>query len=205
MPYGKSKTAVKTYQKKKQGATKIAQKALKIAKATRTYSFVDYTINDTMTGSLTPEKQFLSPPNTDGERQTIQDIECFVKITHDIGSAGIVDWRMDLVLDRQPSKVTLDFADCYESATPETTALLSFNNRERYKICKSYTGYLDNDVATERIIHFKYRSGLVCEADGTVYSQANILKNAYYLVYWSNSTANHPSIVGTVRVTTLLT
>jgi len=207
MAYGKKSMAVKPYQKKKQGATKIAQKALKIAKQNRSYAAIDFSISDTMTGSNTPEVLFLSPSTAEGggDRITIQDIEVFVRIIKNTAVDAIVHWRIDLVLDRTPAKVVLSTTDLYESSNPDVAALMSFDNRERYKLCKSYHGYFDNDVSVSKHIHFKYRSGLVCEADGGIFGQSKILKNAYYLVYWTDVTSNFPTMVGNCRITSLLT
>jgi len=116
-----------------------------------------------------------------------------------------VNWRFDLVLDRTPAKVAISIADLYDTSTPDITALMSFDNRERFKICRSYSGYFDNDISVEKIIHFKYRSGLVMESDGTVYAQNKILKNAYYLIYWTDVASNQPTLEGTARIVTLVT
>jgi len=208
MPYGK-KTVVTVQKSKKYGnkprALPIAQKALKMAKNNRTFASVDFPISDSLGPSNTPDILFLSPANTDGDRQTINEIELKCFIEHNASNTGIVNWRLDLVLDRSPAKTILSLADLYETANPEPSALLTFNDRERYKLCKSYYGYFQNSIMTCRHIHFKYKSGLVSEADGGTYSQSKIQKNAYYLVYWTDVASNVPVITGTVRVVSILT
>lgn len=207
-PMNNRKTGYSKYPvKRKPQTAQIAQQALRMAKSNRSYSSIAYTLLDTMTGSKIPEITYIQPPDNagGGEKQTIQDLEfnLIVKI-----GAGNVDsnWRVDLVLDRMPTKAVLNLSDVYDDNTPECTALMSFDNRERYKICKSYQGFLsvaENNI--HQILKFTVTSGLVAEADGTVFSQANILKNAYYLVYWADAITGFPTIQGDYRITSLIT
>lgn len=191
--------------KRKPQASQIAQQALKMAKANRSFASTLYTLLDTMTGSKIPEVTYIQPPDNagGGEKQTIQEIEfnLIVKM-----GAGDSNWRVDIVLDRMPSKATLSLADVYDDNTPECTALMSFDNRERYKICKSYQGFLSlTENNTHQILKFSVPSGLVAEADGTVFNQSNILKNAYYLVYWADAVTGFPVIQGDYRISSLIT
>lgn len=187
--------------KKKKTAMTTARKALRIAKANRTFEVLKYSdVNVAMTASAVPTVVFLQPPTCDGEKQTIQNIEARMYIRQNLTSTVVDNYRVDIVLDRYPSGVTLDLSKLYEDATPRITALPSYDMRDRYKIVKSYSGAFNAQSPTSRMINFKVRSGLVCEADGQTPSQDSIQKNAYYLVYWTEATANTPIITYDIQI-----
>ena len=189
------------FKKKTKTAMTTAKKALRIAKANRTFEVLKYNdVNVSMTASAVPTVVFLQPPTCDGEKQTIQNIEARMFIRQNLASVLVDNYRVDLVLDRYPSGVALDLSKLYEDATPRITALLSYDMRDRYKIVKSYSCAFSENSNTSRMINFKVRSGLVCEADGQTPSQANIQKNAYYLVFWTESTANTPIITYDIQI-----
>lgn len=208
--FGSKKGGIsKTFEyKAKPKALPIAQKALRIAKGNRTFAAEDFTLATTaMTASLVPTVRYIQPPGDagPGQKQTIQDLEFSILLKVDVASAVVNSWRCDLVLDRTPSKVTLSLADMYGIATPKITALLNYDAIERYKIVKSYSGSFYVDSSVSRHIHFKVRSGLVCEAEGPVFDNNLVLKNAYYFVFWTDATANTPTISYSSRLTSIVT
>lgn len=210
MAYGQKRTGTKKPQKyqAKPKALPIAQKALKMAKGNRSFQFADFNLTATaMSTSLTPVVRYLEPPANlgGGDRQTLQDIEMKMFIDQDVTNTTIVQYRVDLVLDRTPAKTVINLTNLYGDTTPSTTALISFDNRERYKLVKSYTGHLSNDVVESRYISFKVRSGLVLETEGTTFDQDNIQKNAYYLIMWTDATANTPKVTYDIRLVSLTT
>jgi len=194
----KGKTLWRTTKKK--SAMKTAKQALRIAKGNRTYEVKKFFNQIEMTVDADPTIVYLEPSVTSGEKQTIQYIEGRIYVKQNLTSALIDDYRIDVVLDRFPSGVVIDPLSLYESATPRITALLSYDMRDRYKIVKSYSGAFEEQTSTARYHRFKVRSGLICEADGSTPNQASVMKNAYYLIFWTTASANTPIITFDLQI-----
>lgn len=182
--------------RRKRTALKTAKKALRLAKNNQIVESTSY--NDILVAmSRAPTVRYIQPPSCDGFKQTCQYIEGRLYVQADSVSSENSNWRVDLVLDRQPAGVVLDTADLYGTAQPpRITALIPLSDKERYKIVKSWSGGF-NDAAgpTSRMVRrFHLRSGLKLEASAVTPSQAEIQKNAYYLVFWTDASANTPII-----------
>jgi len=189
--------------KKKTGtALKTAKKALKIARQGQTMESTSY--NDdavAFTVNNAPQILYLQPPTTDGSKQTISYIEGKIFVRRNLSSTVIETWRVDLVLDRQPAGVILSYADLYNSdATPRPTALMDYDAKSRYKFVKSWSGAFGPQDNQFKMINFMVRSGLKVEADDVTPSQASVNKNAYYLIWFTNASANPPLITYDVQV-----
>ena len=185
-------------------AIRTARKALKIAN--KNIDMVNASVEaDNLDLPLTaaPAVEYLQPAGT-RERCTYDSLTGRIWIRRAQASTDIDSWRCDIVLDRQPNGVVLDVLKVYDDATPQITALLNFNERDRYKIVKSYTGsFAINGNSVSRSISFKLKTGLICESITNSFAQNEIQKNAYYLVYWTESTVNVPSI--SYNIDTLVT
>lgn len=178
----------------------IAKKALKMAKGNRTFEVKSYSQTLTsMTGGSSPDILYLEPPTSEGQTQTIQNITAKIYIEKDILSTGVNRWRVDLVLDRQPNGVIFSPLLCYEDGTPTITTLTDYDNKNRFKIVKSYAGGLGPDYIP-KFININYKSGLVVDASAQPPNQANVTKNAYYLVYWTPSGTNTPKVEYEIRI-----
>jgi len=182
--------------------TRIAKKALKIANK-----------NIDMRNNLLSRDGFTLPvdavitvdylePDGNRERLTYSQIEGKVWIRQDIASIQHDSWRCDLVLDRQPNGVVLDLVKVYGNATPKITALLTFNERDRYKIVRSWQGSFNESTGTgARSFSFTQKTGLIAESSAQTFTQALITKNAYYFVFWTESAAAPPIISFDINTT----
>lgn len=181
---------------------RIAKKALKIANK-----------NIDMRNNLLSRDGFTLPvgavitvdylePDGNRERLTYSQIEGKVWIRQAQASIEHDSWRCDLVLDRQPNGVVLDLVKVYGDATPKITALLTFNERDRYKIVRSWQGSFSDDSGTgARSFHFIQKTGLVAESSANTFTQALITKNAYYFVFWTESAVATPIISYDINTT----
>jgi len=175
-----------------------------MAKGNRTYEVTKFNeVNLAFTASAVPAITYLQPPVADGERQTIQHIRGRIWVRQNLTSALVDNYRIDLVLDRFPAGVVIDPASIYEDSTPRITALKSFDLRNRYKIVKSWMGAFEASSPVTRMITFFARSGLVVENDGNTPSQANVAKNAYYLIFWTEATTNVPIITHDIELVSI--
>ena len=203
--YSKSKAFFKanpSYLKKTGNALKTAKKALKIAKAGRQMESLSYSEDSlAMTASNAPALLYIQPPTTEGSKQTISYIEGRIFVRRNLTSAVIDTWRVDLVLDRQPAGVVLNYADLYNSdATPRPTALMDYDAQSRYKFVKSWSGAFGPQDNQFKMINFKVRSGLKVEADSRIPYQDSVNKNAYYLVWFTNAATNMPLITYDIQI-----
>ena len=182
--------------------TRIAKRALKIANQN-----VDMRNGATSADGLSLPAasvvvvDYLEPAGT-RERCTYSQIEGKIWIRQDLDSPNHDSWRCDLVLDRQPNGAILSVLKVYGDLTPRITALLNFDERDRYKIVRSWQGSFSDDSGTgARSISFKQKTGLVCESSGHTFTQALITKNAYYFVFWTESVINTPEISYDIHTT----
>ncbi len=185
-------------------ALTTAKRALRMAKGNRTFEVLKYNlVNTAMTASAVPVVRYIQPPVTDGERQTLQHIEGKIWVRQNLTSALIDNYRIDIVLDRFPSGVEITPLSLYEDATPRITALKSFDLRNRYKIVKSFMGAFEASSPVTRMHNFFIRSGLVCESDGNNPNQANVNKNAYYIIFWTEATTNTPILTYDLQIVSI--
>ncbi len=107
----------------------------------------------------------------------------------------IDDWRVDLVLDREPAGVAITPLLYLGSATPVIGAFKNHLFKKRYKILRSEFGHFDEGGTGVggHEINWYVKLNLIAESKtASSFSNANIQKNALYLVYWTTASANHP-------------
>lgn len=176
-------------------ASNTAKRALKLALHNRdTKGALDTVLATLFTASKVLNIKYIQPSNL-GDKCTFQKIEGRIWITQHPSSTVSDSWRCDLILDRQPNGVVLSPLLAYTSATPNITALIAFGQTERYKIARSWSGSFNDGTGglTARNITFSYRTGLISEGNGSL-TQANVTKNAYYFVFWTESATNLPTM-----------
>lgn len=178
---------------------KVAKRALKLALHNReTRIVIDALTSVAFTASRVLNITYLQP-NATGEKCTFQKIEGKIWVRKNTSSVVTDSWRCDLILDRQPNGVELSPLLAYTSASPRITALIDLGQTERFKIARSWMGAFDEaDGNTSRMINFSYRTGLVTECT-TSFVQANIVKNAYYFVFWTESATNTPIMTFSIQ------
>ncbi|WP_445779150.1 hypothetical protein [Shewanella sp.] len=167
-----------------------------MAKSNETIEFLSYNaIAQTMTGTFTPDIVYLQPPTTDSSpgKQTLLKIRGNVLIEQNLSSASNDQWRFDIVLDRAPAGAVLNVAQAYGVANPRITRPLNYDQIKRYKLLYSRKGMFNEFVKTSSMMNINVKLGLVAEANNNTPSQANIMKNAVYILFWSNATTNKPN------------
>lgn len=152
--------------------------------------------------NATPAVSYLEPL---GNGFDTQIVSVYVKgvIKQNLTSTIIDDYRLDLVLDREPNKVAITPLLYLQSATPAVYNHKVFEDRSRYKIIKSWSGYFKKDDSVARKLDGFYSINLKAKND-TVddFGQTHILNNALYLVYWTTAASNQPTIEFKTRIVT---
>ncbi len=174
----------------------IAKKALKLAKSNSTIEFLSYNaIAQTMTGTFSPDVVYMQPPTTDSSpgKQTLLRLRGNILIEQNLTSAANDQWRFDIILDRAPAGAVLNITQAYGTANPRLTRPLNYDQIKRYKLLYSRKGMFNEFVKTSAVMNINVKLGLVAEANNNTPSQANIMKNAIYIVFWTNATTNKPN------------
>ncbi len=144
--------------------------------------------------SSTPIIKFIDTGG-EGFKTLVKSVQVRGSIKQDPASTVVDDYRLDLVLDREPAGTVITPLLYLGSATPNIGEFKNHLYKRRYKILRSHTGGFD-EAAEGRSIDFidwYVKLNLIAEtkSEGS-YSQSNIQKNALYLVYWTKSAANQP-------------
>lgn len=180
---------------------RTANKALRIANRGKVIAARNaHATKSPFQASNVPAIKYLQPPDATSFRQTILKMIARIYVEQDVNSTVIDDFRIDIVLDRAPTGLPLSIENVYNTVTPRITHDIKQNDRDRYKLVKSFTGGFGKGGATSRAFSFKVRSGLRVECTSNVPSQAAVQKNAYYIVYWTSSTVNTPKITYDILV-----
>ncbi len=129
----------------------------------------------------------------DGLKTRITSAQVRGTIKQNLTSVVTDDYRVDLVLDREPNGTIFSPLLCYGSATPPIGAYKALNYKKRYKILRSQFGSFNETGTTHADINWYVKLNLLAETK-TVnsWTQANLIKNAIYLVYWTTASANQP-------------
>ncbi len=184
------------------------KQALAIAKSNKKVlkQIVDFRYSDTgaTTGTLnaTPVVLFLA---MGGTGYNVQMVSCHVKgwIRQNLASVITDDYRMDLVLDREPNKTALTPTLYLASATPTIHRMKVFKDRQRFKILKTWSGHFNENVNVSRKIEGFFPLNLKVKSNtADTFGQAQVLNNALYLVYWTTASANQPTFSHIARVVT---
>ncbi len=153
--------------------------------------------------NATPTVLYLGAIGVAGFRATLKSFRIRGVFKQNLTSAIIDDYRMDLVLDRTPAKVIITPTLYLGAAAPILEEFKLFSVKGRYKILRTWKGYLNGDVGGKSfdMIDDYVRLNLVTETD-TVNSlnQDEVIKNALYLVRWTTATANQPLFQGRFRL-----
>ncbi len=185
--------------RKKKG---VASQALVLAKSNK--SRLAGVVELQHTGTVNSETAFNVTPIVDyypavgaGQKTQMKYLSIRGLIKRNVASDAIDDYRVDIILDRQPAGVKATVANIYGSANPELGDPLNVLHRTRYKLLRTMLGAFGesgNGVAA-RAINWKIPLNLIgtTKANGD-FSQGNVLKNAVYIVYWTTSAANQPTM-----------
>ncbi len=175
--------------------------ALRIAKSNKKKIHdtreMDNTDQDTgaLTLNATPVVLYIIPSSANtGNKVSIKSFQLRGVVKQNLSSAIIDDYRIDLVLDRRPDKAAITPLLYLRSATPRIDAYKDFDEKERYRIIKTWSGYLSSSEGSNsfRKINYYTRLNYFAEGDNGV-SQTTITKNALYIVFWTTASANQPT------------
>ncbi len=131
----------------------------------------------------------------DGLKTMLKSAQVKGTVKRNASSALIDDWRIDLVLDREPNGTEITPLELYGTATPTIGAFKNIIFKRRFKILRTEMGHFDEGGTGNggHEINWYIRLNLMAETKTTnSWSQANIQKNAIYLVYWTTASANQP-------------
>ena len=176
-----------------------ADQALRLAKSnkrkiadTREISVSPTTLGSTVMSS-TPQILYLQPAGTDGSKVKVTSFQIKGVIKQDLASAIIDDYRVDLVLDRYPAKLILTAISYLDATNPTILDFKTFAAKERFKILKTWSGYLSSSEGSNSFRKFNdyIRINHFSEGDDS-FDQDQVTKNALYLVRWTTASANQP-------------
>ncbi len=156
---------------------------------------VDFT-QSSVALDATPTVTHITPgTGADGVKSKLLSFEIQGVIKQNLASAIIDDYRIDLVLDRQPNKVAITPLVFYGSATPTTERLLIVQQQKRFRIIKSWRGYLSSSEGSNSFRKFggTFKLNLMCISTVDAnFADTNLLKNNISLIFWTTASANQP-------------
>ncbi len=152
---------------------------------------------------------FAAAPNLNFMTMSGNDLETMVKsiriraIIQANQTSTLVDsWRVDLIRDKMPAGgSTATALLMYDDATPECVSFLSFNQKSRFEILRTWIGAFHKNVDSHFLIdeYVKINKKSTTKSDGS-WTDGNMMTNSYWLVFWSDSAANFPTIRARFRI-----
>ncbi len=179
-----------------------AEEALKIAKGNRKAIRTqrDFKVGEEIVAqaalNATPTVRFLIQVNIEGTKVLVKSVQVKGIVKQNLTSALIDDYRVDLVMDRYPDKAAITPLLYLGSATPKVLAFKDFAEKARYRILKTWSGYLSSSEGSNSFRKINYFKSLnITKTSDTInsISQTSIIRNALYLVFWTTATANQPT------------
>ncbi len=153
--------------------------------------------------NATPVVRYIGPSQMKDYKIRMYNIYLDMIIRYNVTATSIDDYRFDIVLDRAPNGVTLTPLLYLASATPTVTALKIVGGQGRYEILRSYSGCVFEE--TDSFVHVKDKIPInkmfVSKVTGST-TNVNCIKNAIFVVMWTTSGANQPTIGYNLRLTT---
>lgn len=196
----------KRFRTKRKKGSKVDQ-ALRLAKANRKAikSDLEYVETDLLVASAamnaTPVVSHIAISATGGNKIMMKSLQLQGLVLQNLASALNDEWRVDLVLDRNPQGALPTVVEMYDLATPQIYAYRSFENRRRFKVLRSWRGVFEGSTKTSEVLDAYIKLNLIAEADdGAFTTIAPIFKNALVLVRWTTATANQPTFEGITRI-----
>lgn len=180
---------------------RIVKKAVSTVKKQKTIKSLDSSHDGTFNATASVI-HLTALATTNGKAQLI-GVRVVGYCLQDLASALTDNYRIDLVLDKSPEGALLLAAD-YLVSTDETPVyhdLLKKDTQERFKILRTWRGHFNESTVVHRDINSYTKLNLVVDSDSTgTITQANITRNALYLVCWTTAVANQPTYALEARV-----
>ncbi len=188
---------VRIVKKKSEGAQALAL-ARRNTKKLKTVAEVIQATQETLSIALnaTPIVQFFTPAGT-GFKTRYTSVQVRGTVKRDVASALIDDWRLDLVLDREPNNLLPTALLMYKTATPRIGNFKNELLKRRFKVLRSASGVFGesgNGLAGE-YIDWYVKLNLIAETDNeNTFNDTDMIKNSIVLVLWTTATANQPLV-----------
>lgn len=184
-----------TYKKRPRGSN-LAKKVYQLSK--KVNAILDVADNATTlqfntTGS-TAIVTYIPPAGT-GDKTTLKYLHLRGVIRQNPSSTMAEALRVDVMLDRQPAGVILDASKAYNASVLDIGEMPRASVKDRYKLLRSKLILFDEAENGRSIagINMKIPLNLIATtSSSSSFTQANIQRNAVYVVMWGTSTANYP-------------
>lgn len=153
--------------------------------------------------NATPVVLHMVPAGAEGLKAKLLSFEIHGVVKQDLTSAIIDDYRVDLVLDRHPNKIAETATIIYGSATPSNEEYVRINEGKRFKILRSWRGYLSSSEGSMsfRKIDAKIKLNVIVESlTSDTFTATSIIKNNLSLLHWTTATANQPTFQHKIRL-----
>ncbi len=147
--------------------------------------------------NATPTVRYINPGGMLGVKLPVKSFQVRGVVKQNLTSAIIDGYRMDLVLDRHPDGAAITPLLYLGTATPKLYEYKDFDRKERFKIIKTWSGYFNSNdgVASHRRINDYFRLNYMFESSAASQESNSVAeKNALYLVFWTDASANQPTI-----------
>ncbi len=200
----------KPRRRKRKPKGSLASQALALARKNRRKirNIAENTNQDVESGALTLNATavvtYISPLAVPNEREfTLVRLEFNAFVKQNLTSAILDDYRIDIILDRNPEGANPTALEFYLDATPDINVHLDYDERSRFKLLRSARGILSSSEgsASSKIINWRIPINMKAlnENAGTV-AIATQSKTAIFLVHWTTATANQPAFQFTSRM-----
>ncbi len=194
------------FRTKRKKGTKLDQ-AFRMAKSNRKTlrSEVQYFKNDIDFASAalaaTPTVTHINTlTSITGPKGNMTSVQVRGRVDQNLASALNDDWRIDIVLDRQPNGALPTVLEIYGDATPDMWEYREMENKTRFKILRSFKGIFNESVKTSEYIEAYIKLNMIAVSEATTFGIGNFVKNSLVLVKWTTATANFPTFAGETRV-----
>ncbi len=181
-----------------------AKKALNLAKKNRRqlndYLEVTYTATlaaNTGTLNATPAVLEVAGGGQEGNKIVIKSVRIQGWIRRNLASTTDDDYRVILLLDRNPRGALPTSTDVFGIAAPTINALKGSFDFKRFKILRSVRGILhgeSNTMGSSALFDFYVKLNLIQNSQvAESFAVANLTKNALSVMLWTTATANQPT------------
>jgi len=142
----------------------------------------------------TPALTYLAPAGT-GLKTRLTSVQLRGTIKKNVSSTANDGYRIDIVVDRHPDKSVLTSLLYYGTDTPKIGQYKNFNLKKRYKVLRTYAGVLGVDDQQGLYIDTYIKLNLINEtAIANTWTNLNQMRNAVYVIYYTDVSNNHPII-----------
>ncbi len=184
-------------------ALKLSKRNAKTIREQVDLKVTDLVVTEIALAATPAAATYIVGNSVDGNKVKVKSIQIKGVVKQNLTSALIDDYRLDLVMDRMPNKTIITPLLYLGDATPTVLAYKDFGSKGRYRIIKTWSGYLSSPEGSNsfrKINYFKSLNIMQTSETANTMSQASIIRNAFYLVMWTTASANQPTFEGNIRM-----